>query len=148
MLLLELDLVLRGRVLILGLESWLSRFILVLSGSSGGEGDPSLSELSSTEFLLSLLSLPWWLVVFLRKYLGRVLLCCLLLSSMSSLVTSDSSSSSSMLFLFFRSSLVALPYNILLITSEDDLLEPRGANDDLLSPDTQLWHLWFRLKIF
>ena len=65
----ELDLVRRGKVL--------EDMIPGLSGSRGGEGDPSLSELSSTEFLLILKLILPALVVFLRMYLGRLLDCLL-----------------------------------------------------------------------
>ena len=107
MLVLELDLVLLGSVL-LELE-WVS---LGLSGLRGGEGEPSLSELSSTEFRLILKLIRPALVVFLRmkRFFRRVSSCAMLLVSVSvSVVTSDSSSMDSMTSRFLRSSLVALP---------------------------------------
>ena len=107
MFVLELDLVLLGSVL-LELE-WASRG---LSGLRGGEGEPSLSELSSTEFLRILKLIRPALVVFLRmKRFFRLTSSwvTLLVSVSVSVVTSDSSSIDSMTSWFLRSSLVALP---------------------------------------
>ena len=102
--LLELDFVLLGKVL--------EDMIPGLSGSKGGEGEPSLSELSSTEFLLILKLILPALVVFFSMYFGTLFDCLrvfLGLQSASSLVISSESSSSIVLFRFFRSSLVAFP---------------------------------------
>ena len=127
MLVLELDLVLLGRLLLC------FTLILALILSRGGEGEASLSEESSTEFLLSLKFSLAGLEVFFRKYLELrppVEL------SVSSLVRSESDSST--LLRFFRSSLVAEPYSILLITSELDLRDPTEARLLLLPPSIWL----------
>ena len=65
--LLELDFVLLGKVL--------EDMIPGLSGSKGGEGEPSLSELSSTEFLLILKLILPALVVFFSMYFGTLFDC-------------------------------------------------------------------------
>ena len=132
MLVFELDLVLLGRLL------QCFTLILALILSRGGEGEASLSEESSTEFLLSLKFSRAVLEVFFRKYreeLAEELRPPLELS-VSSLVRSESDSST--LERFFRSSLVAEPYSILLITSEEDLREPTEARLLLLPPNIWL----------
>ena len=132
MLVLELDLVLLGRLL------QCFTLILALGLSRGGEGEASLSEESSTEFLLSLRFSLAVLEVFFRKYreeLAEELRPPVELS-VSSLVRSESDSST--LERFFRSSLVAEPYSILLITSEEDLREPTEARLLLLPPNIWL----------
>lgn len=107
MFVLELDLVRLGSVL-LELEC----ASLGLSGFRGGEGEPSLSELSSTEFRRILKLILPALVVFLRmKRFFRLTSSCVTLpvSVSVSVVTSDSSSMDSITSRFLRSSLVALP---------------------------------------
>ena len=125
MLVLELDLVLLGRLLLC------FTLILALILSRGGEGEASLSEESSTEFLLSLKFSLAVLEVFFRKYLAEELRPPAELS-VSSLIRSESDSSTQLRF--FRSSLVAEPYSILFITSEEDLREPTEAMLLLLPP--------------
>lgn len=107
MFVLELDLVRLGSVL-LELEC----ASLGLSGFRGGDGEPSLSELSSTEFRRILKLILPALVVFLRmKRFFRLTSSCVTLpvSVSVSVVTSDSSSMDSITSRFLRSSLVALP---------------------------------------
>ena len=107
MFVLELDLVRLGSVL-LELEC----ASLGLSGFRGGDGEPSLSELSSTELRRILKLIRPALVVFLRmKRFFRLTSSCVTLpvSVSVSVVTSDSSSMDSITSRFLRSSLVALP---------------------------------------
>ena len=107
MFVLELDLVRLGSVL-LELEC----ASLGLSGFRGGEGEPSRSELSSTEFRRILKLIRPALVVFLRmkRFFLLISSCVTLPVSVSvSVVTSDSSSMDSITSRFLRSSLVALP---------------------------------------
>ena len=140
----ELDLVRRGRVRQLPPPAprRLSCRRCVFSRLRGGLGLEGMSELSSTELRRPRCCSREADTVFLRLYLGPGAGELGLSVSLWRLV-SDSlvqpSGSVSRLSLFLRSSLVALPYSILLMTSLLERRELLGARLLLLPPGDTLW---------
>ena len=141
---LELDLVRRGRVRQLPPPA--PRRLScrrVFSRLSGGLGLEGMSELSSTELRRPRCCSREADTVFLRLYLGGPGAGELGLSVSLWRLVSDSlvqpSASVSRLSLFLRSSLVALPYSILLMTSLLERRELPGARLLLLPPGDTVW---------
>ena len=142
---LELDLVRRGRVRQLPPPAPRrpSCRRCVFSRLSGGLGLEGMSELSSTELRRPRCCSREADTVFLRLYLGGPGAGELGLSVSLWRLVSDSlvqpSASVSRLSLFLRSSLVALPYSILLMTSLLERRELPGARLLLLPPGDTVW---------